>query len=291
MNAEFLLTQFDRLAAQPGAIPKLRRLVLDLAVRGKLVPQDPGDEPAEKLLERIAAEKQRLVEAGEVKRPPKPSGSDSFEPPFDAPSGWQWCRLSDAAAYMQRGKSPKYAPGSGHFVVSQKCVQWTGLDLSVAKELEPASLEKYEPFRFLRPGDLLWNSTGTGTIGRVIAVKNVDAALVCDSHVTVIRVALISPDYVRLWLRSNHVYGRVEGDASGSTNQVELTMGWASGVPLPLPPLAEQRRIVEKVDRLMALCDRLETALNTAETARATLLDTAIRDALEPSEEAMEAAE
>src|SRR6185295_13141476 len=84
-------------------------------------------------------------------------------------------------------KSPKYALSDGSPVVSQKCVQWSGLDLTAAKQVTLASLNDYEDVRFLRNGDLLWNSTGTGTIGRVIRLIDPPERLVCDSHVTVVR--------------------------------------------------------------------------------------------------------
>ena len=266
MNADQLLAHYEQIADAPDAILRLRRFILDLAVRGKLVEQDPMDEPASELLKRIAAEKARLVKAGEIKKPkPLPSVD---EPPFGLPLTWTWARLGNIAAYIQRGKSPKYAPTDGAPVVSQKCVQWNGLDLTVAKLVTLDSLSKYEPIRFLRDGDLLWNSTGTGTIGRVIRLYSPLPKLVCDSHVTVVRCLEVDPEYVRTWLRTDHVYGDIEERAAGSTNQVELTAQMANGQPCPLPPLAEQHRIVAKVDELMALCDRLEAAREAREATR-----------------------
>jgi type I restriction enzyme, S subunit len=153
-------------------------------------------------------------------------------------------------------------------VVSQKCVQWTGLNLSVAKQVTLESLTEYEDIRFLREGDLLWNSTGTGTIGRVIRLINPPQKLVCDSHVTIVRCLEVDPEYVRAWLRSDHVYAVIEDRAAGSTNQVELTSQMAANQIVPLPPLAEQRRIVVKVDELMALCDQLEAARAKREAMR-----------------------
>ena len=166
MNADRLLAHYERIADAPDAISRMRQFILDLAVRGKLVEQDPADEPASELLKRIAAEKARLVKAREIKKP-KPSLSIE-EPPFDLPSNWCWALLGEFSAYIQRGKSPKYTAAEGSPVVSQKCVQWDGLDLTVAKLVTLESLEKYDQIRVLRDGDLLWNSTGTGTIGRVI---------------------------------------------------------------------------------------------------------------------------
>lgn len=266
MNAERLLQHYEQIADAPDAIARLRRFILDLAVRGKLVLQDSADEPATELLKRIAAEKAALLEAGKIrKEKPLPAVE---EPDFEIPASWRWSRLGVISSYIQRGKSPKYAVSDGAPVVSQRCVQWSGLDLSVAKQITLDSLAQYEDVRFIRDNDLLWNSTGTGTIGRVIRVVDPPAMLVCDSHVTVVRCLLVDADYVRLWLRSDHVYALIEDRAAGSTNQVELTAQMALNQTVPLPPLAEQHRIVAKVDELMALCDELEAARTEQEMKR-----------------------
>jgi type I restriction enzyme S subunit len=267
MNAERLLNHYERIADAPDAIARLRRFILDLAVRGKLMLQDPNDEPASELLKRIAKEKARLVSAGEIKkeRPLAPVEDDAE---FIVPANWRWTRLGVVTSYIQRGKSPKYAAADGSPVVSQKCVQWRGLDLSVAKQVTLESLADYEGIRFLRNGDLLWNSTGTGTIGRVIRLVDPPEKLVCDSHVTVVRCLEVDPEYIRTWLRSDHIYALIEDRAAGSTNQVELTAQMAINQVVPLPPLAEQHRIVAKVDELMDLCDRLEAARTRREATR-----------------------
>ena len=268
MNPAQLLAHFDRISDAPDAIPPLRRFILDLAVRGKLVEQDPRDEPASELLGRIRAEKARLVYAGEIKKGKPLLDIEEDEIPFGIPANWQWVRLNDITSYIQRGKSPEYTTGEGFPVISQKCVQWGGLDLDSAKSITTESIEKYEPIRFLRRDDLLWNSTGTGTIGRVVKVKEPPRKLVCDSHVTVVRCLEVDAEYIRSWLRSDHVYAVIEDRAAGSTNQVELTSQLAMNQVVPLPPLAEQQRIAAKVDELMALCDRLEAAQVERESRR-----------------------
>ena len=268
MSIDLLFADFDRLIQSAESVHRLRRFILDLAVRGKLAPQDPNDEPASELLKRIAAEKARLVKAGAIGTGKILDELTDADKTFTVPEGWCWARLGNIATYLQRGKSPKYATGTDLLVVSQKCVKWNGLDLSVAKEIEAASLERYEGHRFLRDGDLLWNSTGTGTIGRIIRVESPPEKLVCDSHVTLIRCPHVVSEYLRTWLRSDHVYGVIESRAAGSTKQVELTTGLALNWQVPLPPLAEQHRIVAKVNELMALCDRLEAARADREATR-----------------------
>ena len=268
MNADRLLAHYEKVADAPDAIPRLRHFILDLAVRGKLVEQDPNDESASELLKRIGVEKARLVKARLIKRPKQLESVERNDTEFCIPSSWCWTRLGKVTSYIQRGKSPKYASADGSLVVSQKCVQWHGLDLDKARKITYQSLVTYEDIRFLREGDLLWNSTGTGTIGRIIRLIDPPERLVCDSHVTVVRCLFVSSEYIRTWLRTGNVYGLIEERAAGSTNQVELTAQMALNQIVPLPPLAEQRRIVAKVDELMALCDRLETARTERETTR-----------------------
>jgi type I restriction enzyme S subunit len=284
MNAELLLEHYGRIAEAPDAIARLRRFILDLAVRGKLVEQDPHDEPASELLKRIADERARLVKAGAAQKGKDlPPALDDAE--FELPQLWSWTRLGSIASYIQRGKSPKYAEVDGLPVVSQKCVQWSGLNLGVARLITRQSLDAYEKIRFLQNGDLLWNSTGTGTIGRIIKIEGVPENLVCDSHVTVVRCLEVSPEYVRTWLRSDYVYGVIEDRAAGSTNQVELTAQMAINQVVPLPPLNEQHRIVAKVDELMALCDQLETARAGREKQRKMLTLSTLAKLNEPDPE------
>ena len=255
-----LLSNMELLATAPGGVAKLRELILTLAVQGKLVPQDPADEPAGVLLQKIRAEKDRLIAEGKIKRDKPLAEIAEEEKPFELPQGWEWVRLGDICAYIQRGKGPVYAESSEHRVVSQKCVRWYGLDLAPARFVTPESLSKYEPIRFLQAGDLLWNSTGTGTIGRacLVPVEHDNAGLVADSHVTVVRPVQISSWFLWRWIQSPYVQSEIEGSASGTTNQIELNTSTVVNHLVPLPPLAEQSRIITRVEALMRLCDALE---------------------------------
>jgi type I restriction enzyme S subunit len=185
MNPDRLIKHFDQIIEAPDAVPRLRRFILDLAVRGKLVEQDPNDEPASELLKRIELEKARLVKIGQIRNEMRLPPIEKEELLFDIPDDWFWTRMGNVTTYIQRGKSPKYSSGDGLPVISQKCIQWDGLHLEWAKKITPESLGSYDDSRFLREGDLLLNSTGTGTIGRVIRVDHPGKHLVCDSHVTV----------------------------------------------------------------------------------------------------------
>ncbi|EME7094040.1 restriction endonuclease subunit S, partial [Enterococcus faecium] len=163
--------EFKQLAEQ------LDKKVLDLAMRGKLVPQNPTDEPASVLLDEIKEEKEQLIKDKKVKKEnPLPEISKE-EIPYEIPDSWEWGNLQLIADYIQRGKSPKYSNIERYPVISQKCIQWTGINMSVVRFIEPSSIEKYDDNRIVKNNDILWNSTGTGTVGRVGIVKqdNIDS--------------------------------------------------------------------------------------------------------------------
>ena len=279
MDSSTFIAEFAQIANAPNGVQRLREMILDLAVRGKLVPQDPNDEPAEKLLERIKAEKEQLVK--EKKIPKFGNNRTSSFPKaidFDLPKSWIWTTLEDICTYIQRGRSPKYTEKSSIPIVSQKCVQWNGFSLSKARFLDLSILDKYEPKRFLKRGDLLWNSTGLGTVGRCILFEEQTEypKVVADSHVTIVRPHLVNSGYLFSFIASNHIQSIIEDITTGTTKQSELGTGIVRLCPFPLPPLAEQKHIVAKVDELMALCDRLEQSQQARENTRSALCTSAL---------------
>jgi len=260
-------------------IKKLRELILELAVRGKLVPQDPNDEPASVLLERIAEEKAQLIADKTIKKQKSLPEITEKNKQFEVPEGWDWCYLQDVSTYIQRGKGPKYDENGSVKVISQKCVQWSGFILEPARFISDESLGKYQEERFLQSRDLLWNSTGTGTAGRINLLENVETKkLVADSHVTVIRTICIDAAFIKNFITAPGVQYRIEPGnenslVSGTTNQVELNTSSVMSLEIPIPPLAEQHRIVAKVDELMTLCDELEQQTEQSLSAHQTLVE------------------
>lgn len=261
-------------------IKKLRELILGLAVRGLLVPQNQNDEPASELLKKIAIAKETLLKEGTVRNEkPLPSIRDD-EKPFDIPDGWKWSRLQDVSEYIQRGKGPIYAESGRVRVVSQKCIQRQGFDISASRFIDDASLSGYKEERFLRSQDLLWNSTGTGTVGRANVLEQIpEKTLVADSHITVVRTLDVSAKYFCLYICSPDVQRRIEPThetplVSGSTQQVELNTSAVVLLPVPVPPLNEQHRIIAKVGELMALCDQLEQRTGASLSVHQTLVET-----------------
>jgi len=272
-------------------------------MQGKLVAQDPNDPPASELLKAIEAEKQRLHVTSSLRKQGSSEGKnlDSLlrgndgmkikplppikpkEVPYELPCGWEWVRLGNICSYIQRGKGPNYVDFSMHRVVSQKCVRWYGLDIGPARYIDPISLEKYESFRFLRAGDLLWNSTGTGTIGRacIFPQELEKSKIVVDSHVTVVRSIKINSLFLWRWIQSPIVQNDIESSASGTTNQIELNTTTVVNQLMPLPPLPEQHRIVAKIDPLMAKCDELEKLRKERQEKRLAVHAAAIKQLLD----------
>lgn len=256
-------------------IEKLRALILDLAVRGKLVLQDPTDEQALELLNQIQSEKRTAGVKSQVRSVSGGAGPDG---PERLPTNWTWTTLEDISSYIQRGKGPTYDDSGTVQVISQKCIQWSGFDLSPARRISDESLSAYQAERFLQYGDVLWNSTGTGTVGRANVFDDMSGdPMVVDSHVTIVRPVMIEPRFLTAYIASSAIQARMNPEhkaplVSGTTNQVELNVGAVRTLPFPLPPLQEQRRIVTKVDELMALCDALETGTLEAMAAHEKLV-------------------
>ena len=253
---------------------QLKNSILQMAVQGKLVPQDPNDEPASELIKRIREEKEKLIKEGKIKKEKNPSyifrGEDNIpyekvgnnepvsivdEVPFEIPESWEWVRLSEVVIKdIKRGKSPKYADKSDIQVFAQKCnVKTDGIDMSLAKYLDATVFEKYPPEEYMQDNDIIINSTGNGTLGRIGIFHDsdriCDAIIVPDSHVTVIRASnRVSIKYVYYVLKYYQPF--LESLGSGSTNQTELKPAVISQLFFPLPPIEEQHRISEKISAL-----------------------------------------
>ena len=250
---------------------QLKNSILQMAVQGKLVPQDPNDEPTSVLLERIRKEKEQLIKEGKIKKEKNPSyifrGADNLpyekvgknepvciadEVPFEIPESWEWVRLKNLVKKeIKRGKSPKYAVSSNIQVFAQKCnVKAGGIDMTLAKYLDDTVFPKYPEQECMRDSDIVINSTGNGTLGRIGMFHDSDRIneniIVPDSHVTVIRASeFLSADYIFYVL--NYYQPYLEKSCSGSTNQTELKPAVISELFIPVPPVNEQTRIITKL--------------------------------------------
>ena len=259
--------------------------ILDLAIRGKLVPQDPNDEPASVLLERIRTEKEELIKQGKIKSDKKESvifkGDDNSyyekigdevrcideEIPFDVPDNWSWFRLENCCLKeIKRGKSPKYSDKGDTLVFAQKCnTKYDGININLALHLDESTLKKYSNNEYLQDGDTVINSTGTGTLGRVGIYRASDniknSPIVPDSHVTVIRTYnCINSDYAYIFLKA--LQSKLEKMGEGSTNQKELKPLTLKQLLVPLPPIQEQKRIMHYIISFYSKFYNIEKSLS-----------------------------
>ncbi|MEZ8368929.1 restriction endonuclease subunit S [Vibrio splendidus] len=183
----------------------------------------------------------------------------------ELPKGWIETNFEDVSDYIQRGKGPKYTEHSDYPVVNQKAVRWFGLQEEHLKYVHPEQWEKWDEQRYIRLGDILWNSTGTGTIGRACHVDETQLAKakVVDSHVTIVRTnELVESKFAFYWIKHPEIQNNINGLYNGSTNQVELSKKIVQSTRFPLAPLAEQKRIVEKLDEVLAQVDTIKARLD-----------------------------
>ncbi len=254
---------------------RLKKSILQEAIQGRLVSQDPADEPALVLLGYIREEKQKLLKEGKLKKKDILDsvifkGEDnkyyeningklldiSDEIPFEIPDSWSWVRLQQVCSFVHRGKSPKYSDIQKYPVIAQKCNQWDGFHIEKAQFISPESVASYSEESILQDRDLLWNSTGIGTLGRIglyPSNKNSFGFAVADSHITVIRAMkqFVRPEYLFFFFSSPTVQSVIEDKASGSTKQKELATETIKQYLCPIPPVEEQDRILVRVNSIL----------------------------------------
>jgi type I restriction enzyme, S subunit len=184
--------------------------------------------------------------------------------PWTLPEGWVWVPLKRLSTFIGRGRGPTYVKSDGVPVVNQKCIRWRRLEAKHFKLTARKAFERLTPELHIRAGDLLWNSTGTGTIGRALIYDGSIPELTIDSHVTLVRPSSIVPAYLGYLVETIRVQHLVTDGHVGSTNQQELPRSFVEGLLAPLAPLAEQRRIVARIDAMFAEVAEGETALTEA---------------------------
>ncbi len=251
-------------------IKKLRELILELAVRGLLVPQDPNDEPASELLKMIAAEKAKLEKEGKIKNNKSLLPVDAEERPFELPEGWQWERFGNLAEH-NAGKTLDQGRNQGELrdYITTSNLYWGKFDLSGVRQMPiaDADLDKCQAIH----NDLLICEGGEA--GRA-AVWNHDYPICFQNHIHRARFWQgINPYYACRLLEKMSYSGEINNYRKGVA--ISNMSGKALGsIPFPLPPLPEQHRIVAKVDELMALCDQLEQQTEASLGAHQTLVET-----------------
>jgi restriction endonuclease S subunit len=264
MNAERLLAHYERIADAPDAIARLRRFILDLAVRGKLVPQDRQDEPASELLKRIAKEKARQVKAGEIRDKPSLAAVADDEKPFEVPKAWRWVRFANIVDFSA-GRTPSRNDSSfwnsgDHAWISIADMDDGQVLMATKETVSDRARDRVFGLEPEPPGTIIMSFKLTiGKIARLgIPAFHNEAIITIKPHLADLDAYLFKalPQFAR------------QGDTKGAIKGATLNRGSISNILFPLPPLAEQHRIVAKVDDLMALCNRLEAARGEREARR-----------------------
>jgi type I restriction enzyme S subunit len=253
-------------------------LILQLAVQGKLVKQDPKDEPAAVLLEKIKAEQEQLVKAKIIKKAITCLQIAADERPYEIPGGWEWTRLGQISSNIHYG----YTASADKLLRDIRLLRITDIQNGrVDWESVPGCIiEKKAVGQYaLNPGDLLIARTG-GTIGKTFLIETVPVKAVFASYlIRVIPSSKIYSLYLKYFAGSALYWQQLYEKCSG-TGQPNVNATALKALMVPLPPLNEQKRIVAKVDQLMALCDDLEAQLIKGQAKSGKLLEAAVADLL-----------
>ncbi|MBC3873309.1 restriction endonuclease subunit S [Undibacterium flavidum] len=248
-------------------IKKLRELILELAVRGKLVPQDPNDEPAFELLKRLNEDNLLLVNEGKIKKErPLPAITED-EKLFEIPSNWEWVRLDDiGSTFIGLTYSPKDITDVGIPVLRSSNIQNGKIDLTDLVRVS-ANIKSN---LFVNHGDLLIcaRNGSKSLVGKTAMIKDLNEPMVFGAFMAIYKSRFNC--YVEVFLNSPIFRKFLDGVATTTINQI--TQNNLKTTSIPIPPLEEQHRIVAKVDELMALCDQLEAQHNNAADAHEQLV-------------------
>ncbi|CAI1528589.1 restriction endonuclease subunit S [Serratia marcescens] len=271
---------FDMLFTTEASIDALKQTILQLAVMGKLVPQDPNDEPASELLKRIEQEKARMVKEGKIKKQkPLPPVSDE-EKPFELPKGWEWCRVDDIGDLkLGRQRSPK--DHHGPYMTPYLRVANVHDNEIRTDDLKFMNFTPEERVVFsLEYGDILLNEgQSLELVGRP-AIFREEVLGACFQN-TLIRFRvkkLVSNEYLLAYFRHCLYSGRFQKAATQTTNIAHLSVSRLSPVEVPLPPRNEQYKIVLKIKELEFLCDKAKVKMKAAQQTQLHLAD-ALTDA------------
>jgi len=293
-DARFALDTLPALTTRPDQIKQLRQTILNLAVRGKLVPQNPNDEPAAELLNRIAAENKILQSTKGIRAQKLALPAENFESKTEIPTSWLHVYLQDLAYQITDGThlTPKYTEHGKPFLSAQNVKPFKFMP-EKHRFVSEIDFDNYRANRRPERGDILMTRVGAG-IGEAAGLdSDFEFAFYVSLCLIKIPNRLLSVEYLVLWLNSPEgrdsstirTYGK-------GASQGNLNLGLIRTFKIPLPPLGEQHRIITKVDTLMALCDGLEASLTTGDQTRRRLLDALLAEALAvPETREREAAE
>ena len=277
---------------------KLRQRILDLAIRGKLVPQDPNDEPASVLLDRIRAEKERLIAEGKIKRPKAKKSTDKshyqqFTPPFEIPKSWQWVNITEVTSKITDGThhSPENKPIGDFLYITAKNIKYDGIKKDSATYVN--SNVHTEIYSRCNPeyGDILYIKDGA-TAG-VVAINDLKVPFSLLSSVALIKPLGILNRYLYYFLRSDFSNSSIKKSMKG-VGITRITLRQIEEWNIPVPPYAEQERIVKILDNYFSILSYLEWNIDTLQesihNAKSKILDLAMQGKLVPQDPADEPA-
>jgi type I restriction enzyme, S subunit len=278
------------LTHQRSLVKQLRQAFLRDAMQGKLVPQDPNDEPASELLKKIKAEKEQLIKEKKIKKEKELPPIKPEEIPFEIPKSWVWCRLGEIIFDTEGGKSPNCVNES----VTGK--EWGVIKTTAVQEMtflenENKILPKgfvVNPRHVVEVGDIL--ITRAGPKNRVGIVCSVDALtknlILSDKTIRIVYPKeLVSSKFIALALNSPLIKPIIEAKMTGmADSQVNISQDNMKGFPIPIPSSSEQFRIVTKLEQLMNYCDELEQSIKQSQTQNEKLLQQVLREALQGKE-------
>lgn len=276
---DLLEQHFDAAFAAPDGIAKLRELILTLAMQGKLVEQDPNDPPASEFLKEIEAEKQRLIAEKKVKKQKPLPPIKPEEVPYQLPQGWAWVRL-DELGVSQTGTTPPsknpenygdHIPFIGPGSIKNGNIDYSGQGLS---------LDGLSKGRLIEKDSVLMVCIG-GSIGKH-AINQMDVT--CNQQInTLTPFKPLSVKYTYFTMAADYFQRTVLNKAGGSATPIINKQKWSS-IPIPLPPITEQHRIVARIDQLMKRCDELEKLRKDREEKRLQVHAAAINQLLDSPE-------
>jgi type I restriction enzyme S subunit len=274
---------FDVLFTTEASIEQLKQTILQLAVMGKLVPQNPNDEPASVLLEKIAEEKEQLIANKKIKKQkPLPAITDE-EKPFELPSSWDFSRIVGASLFTEYGTSQKAFEGTDGVPVLKMGDIQSGKVLHGGQKVVPTTIDDL-PNLYLEYGDVLYNRTNSAElVGKTGMFEGESGSYTFASYLIRIRCHFqsITPQYLTLSMNTP-LFRRTQIDphVKQQCGQANVNGTLMKSMIVSVPPINEQHRIVAKVDELMALCEQLKTRLSDAQTTQLHLADAVIENAL-----------
>lgn len=270
-NWQRIAEHFDTLFTTEDSIDQLKQTILQLAVMGKLVPQDPNDEPASELLKKIAAEKAQLIKEGKIKKEkPLPEITDE-EKPFVLPNGWEWAHLVDCGV-CSTGGTPKTSD-SGAFggevpFIGPGQITPDGMLLEADKFLTE---EGCQDSTVCDSGDILMVCIG-GSIGKSLIANR---RLAFNQQINCIQPIFIQSEYLNSMMNTGFFQSELLSKSTGSATPI-INKGKWEELCVAVPPIMEQKRIVSKIDELIAICNTMKTCVKSAQNTQIKLVDTLI---------------